>query len=122
MKTQTNQQIKVAWLSRHAMTPAQTDALESIIDHDYAIECVNHVWQATAEEQADTIANAAAWTTFLATYDVICGVFPPVAYASMPTAPKGRIFTPISEARPYLRKSPDAPIPFAHLRWQELGK
>ncbi len=114
---------KVAWLSRHAMTAAQTADLASILGtspDSLDIEAINITWAASTDRAHDLRENAAKWEELAAAgFAAICGVFPQVALETIGSCELPPVFTAISEARPDLRVG-EGPIPFVHLRWSRV--
>lgn len=115
---------KVAWLSRHEMTAEQTADLAKTLGCELGgleIETINHTWAASENVMSDVSANSDTWLELAhgpSPYDVICGVFPPVALEAM-CCSLPHVYTPVSRARPDLRQG-DEPIPFEHLRWSNV--
>lgn len=104
--------MKLLWLSRHAMTPVQTEAFPGA-----EVTAVNHAWQATADEAADIAANAATWRKFAGMADVIAGVFPPVAIEAIPADLTSAVVTPVSAQTQSIRADGEKKIEFSHVRW-----
>ena len=110
--------MKIAWLSRHELTAEQKKDLFEFLDEDGEIEVKNIVWQATDDELSDLKVNRGLWADLEVNYDVIAGVFPPVALESLK---KGiHVVTPVSRQAPELRVG-NLPIPFVHVRWSTMN-
>lgn len=113
---------KVVWLSRHEMTEEQKLSLENEIgEHTTTTE--NLLWKASEEFIEDAVANKAKWCKLAAEYDVICGVFPPVAIEALMLINLGRtlVLTPVSAQVKEERKE-GVQIAFKHLRWVVLNQ
>lgn len=111
---------KVIWLSRHEMTDKQRIDLENTLrvkdsNVQINITTINHIWQCTTSISDDMCQNVISWSKFLRDYDVICGVFPPVALESKPN--RIEIYTPVSAQTKEERADGEAKIVFKHLRW-----
>ena len=74
---------KVVWLSRHEMTAEQVDGLKKSIGDDVTVETVNMVWLATDDFAADEAANRDNMRALFEKYDILAGVFPPVAIEAL---------------------------------------
>lgn len=112
-----NEVKKVAWLSRHEMSPEQKYDLERVLGCEVEVTTKNITWAASEDAEADFNANAAIWCS-LASFDVITGVFPPVCLNAQACCSKP-IYSSISRQAPELRVG-DGPIPFQHMRWEKL--
>ena len=123
---------RVLWASRHEMSVEQKKDLTSFLGREIQVTTANLVWQATADEMADRAANRERWNSLLGEYDVITGVFPPVAVEGFPWSrtedgewpptlwDMGKeLLTPVSRQAPELRVG-EGPIPFQHLRWAKV--
>lgn len=118
MNNTNTQNAKIAWLSRHAMTPDQERSLAELLGFDPEIEPINLTWKASDDPAADHATNAATWKSLAEKYGAICGVFPQVALEAM-CCELPPVYTPVSQARPDLRVG-EKPIPFVHLRWSRV--
>lgn len=76
---------KVLWLSRHEMTPEQVANLKAAEGFsDAEIVRGKIAWHVSESEEADDEANADEWKRLAsAGYDVVVGVFPPVAITGL---------------------------------------
>ena len=85
---------------------------------------------ALSKEDADWEANATLWKKFMLTYkyDVVTGVFPPVAIVPLLTELTHlghggvgiTVLTPVSAQSAEVRADGSRQITFRHLRWQRL--
>ena len=111
--------LRVVWCSRHHMTAEQyDDLLHTLEDAGYkdpvlSVDVQNVLWAASDDAGLDIAVNRKTWGMLLQNYNIITGVFPPVALES-----KGdeHVWTPVSRQAPELRVG-DGAIPFKHLRW-----
>ena len=124
---------KVLWLSRHEMTKEQVDDLLKTTDgwDGFEIETENHLWSATASEEADLAENARFLKYAFAKADIVAGVFPPVALEALRemrrefrqragSEPFWCVATPVSEQTREERADGTAQITFRHVRWAFL--
>lgn len=128
--------VTVAWVSRHPMTTSQVEDLARILGvnaEDVIVSQVNLTWAASPDAAADVAANCFHWEQLAAGAFtrpgkplVVAGVFPLVALEALAetdfsVAMAPSVLTPVSRQAPELRASPDAPIPFTHVRWVKLA-
>lgn len=125
---------RVLWLSRHQMTEEQADDLldEATSGWDgLDIETENHLWSATASEEADMEENSRFLKSAFARADIVAGVFPPVALEALRqmrrefrrragSDPFWCVATPVSEQTREERADGTAQITFRHVRWAFL--
>lgn len=126
----------IVWVSRHTMTAEQLESLKDFLKTDAELNIVPVIltWFATPNRESDIRRNSEAWLDLanrgfqeIGRQPIVCGVFPPVALEALfemdfsgSIAPK--VLTPVSRQAPELRKDPEAPIPFVHLRWLQLAE
>lgn len=116
--------IKIAWLSRHPMSEEQLSDLVKglgVPTDKVEVVTVNHTWQATHDADADLKVNGTTWDTFSGEYNLICGVFPPVALEALAEREGGCVYTPVSEQNPVTRADGSKAIEFKHVRWATLS-
>ena len=123
-------QIKILWASRHAMSDVQKNNLIQTIKSEYPdsdknidnpdIVTLNVVWFATEDETSDMSNNRSYWDTFQKDFDIIAGVFPPVAIECFENI-SVPIFSPVSKQEKSLRKDGSSKIDFIHLRYSKIN-
>lgn len=106
---------KVAFLSRHDLSTGQIDELKQLLGDDIIVDKINLIWEATTDEQHDNELNRKIWKGLYEKFDVVAGVFPPVALAVRPDGKK--LLTPVSKQDRKTRSDGSAVIEFTHLRW-----
>lgn len=123
---------RVLWLSCHEMTEEQADGLLKDTEWDeLEIESENHLWSATASEEADLEENSRFLRSAFARADIVAGVFPPVALEALRemrrefrrkagSEPFWCVATPVSEQTREERADGSAQIAFRHVRWAFL--
>ncbi len=125
------EKVKVLWASRHAMTEFQKDDLIDVInDCGYAcgkntnspeIITENIVWSASEDTSRDFSENQEKWERIKAkNYDVIAGVFPPVAIECFENV-SVPIFSPVSKQDRKIREDGSVQIEFIHLRYAKIN-
>ena len=107
------------WLSRHPMTCKQMKDLQEYLEKDVDGDVENITWAASSNESNDVVANKKIWRELFSKYEIITGVFPPVALEALKMFPGKEVYTPVSKQDPSKRVG-DGPIPFVHLRWVKL--
>ena len=110
--------LKVAWLSRHEMSPSQKESLEQHLGEKIEVSHRNITWRASEDYEKDELENMKTWGT-LFRYDVIAGVFPPVAlsaarYVNTP------LYSSVSKQSPKEREDSTAQVTHEHLRWEPV--
>lgn len=78
--------MKVVFVSRHQMTEGQKADLEKYLNSDVEIVTENITFAATEDPVADLAANRAILGRLFNEYDVVAGVFPPVAIEALMSA------------------------------------
>lgn len=111
----------ILWLSRHAMTAEQKTDLESVIGH-CDVTSRNVVWAASTDAVADLEANSKTLHSIaMESFDVVAGVFPPVAVKAWLQNSFGvRLCSPVSAQSVEERADGEKKIVFRHLRWEFL--
>ena len=125
--------IKVVFVSRHQMTEDQRKDLEKYLNSDVEVSTENITFSATEDAEADLAANKAILGRLFDSYDVVTGVFPPVAIealmsarAEMVAAPylgnveDTGILTPVSRQRAEERADGTKSITFEHVRFTRI--
>lgn len=124
---------RVLWLSRHEMSKEQADDLLAGTNgwDGLEIETENHLWAATASEEADLEENSRFLRSAFARADIVAGVFPPVALEALRemrrefrlragSEPFWCVATPVSAQTREERADGTAQIVFRHVRWAFL--
>ena len=125
--------MKVVFVSRHAMTGDQVADLEKYLGHKVEVVAENITFSATEDSAADLAANKAILGRLFDSYDVVTGVFPPVALEALMSARADMaadpslgnvedtgILTPVSRQRTEDRADGTKAIAFEHVRFIRL--
>lgn len=115
--------IKILLASRHELTDEQYQSLVDFYGSDIEISHENLFWEATDNAQSDLYINKAKWEYIRDRYNVVAGVFPPVAIEALPswkTKYGIDVISPVSCQEKSDRESGSAYIPFKHVRWAFL--
>lgn len=115
--------MRACWLSRHPMTAQQLADLEKEVGEPVEVTTINQTWQATSDREADAAANCMSAKELMRGYDMICGVFPPVALVAFLRVSGGCIdlWTPVSVQHAEMRADGDSHIAFSHARWEFIS-
>lgn len=136
------QKKRILWLSRHGITDEQKILLVTTVGGGNAELKVGQVmWRNSSSEEADNEANARKWAELASRYDIVVGIFPPVAIVGLVTA-RGiasgdeaegeeaecsfsavrdmRVLTPVSETGTLTLPDGSKKKSFRFLRWQEF--
>jgi len=116
--------IKVAWCSRHPLSQEQRESLVNKLGGDvrlveYAVEQRNITWQATTDRGDDDAHNFSVWSDLTEEFNIIAGVFPPVALASRPEY-SGPIYAPVSIQSEARVTGSTKTVEFKHAYWVEI--
>lgn len=125
--------MKVVFVSRHQMTEGQKANLEKYLNCDVDIVTENITFSATEDAAADLAANKAILGRLFNEYDVVTGVFPPVALEALISARAEMaadpslgniedtgILTPVSRQRTEERMDGTKAIAFEHVRFARI--
>ena len=125
--------MKVVFVSRHAMTCAQVADLEKYLNSDVEIVTENITFAATEDPAADLAENKSILGRLFDSYDVVTGVFPPVALEALMSARAEMasdpalgnvedtgILTPVSRQRAEERADGSKTIVFEHVRFARI--
>lgn len=125
--------IKIVFVSRHQMTVAQREDLEKYLNSDVEVATENITFSATEDAEADLAANKAILGRLFESYDVVTGVFPPVALEalmsaraemiadpSLGNAEDTGILTPVSRQCASERSDGSKVISFEHVRFARI--
>ena len=125
--------MKVVFVSRHAMTNGQKADLEKYLNSDVEIVTENITFAATEDPAADLAANKAILGRLFNEYDVVMGVFPPVAIEALMSARAEMasdpslgnvedtgVLTPVSRQRAEDRADGTKAITFEHVRFVRI--
>lgn len=125
--------MKIAFVSRHAMTDIQVADLEKYLGHEVEVTQENVTFSATDDVAADLAANKAILARLFGEYDVVTGVFPPVALEALASlrnelaenpvlglVEDTGVLTPVSRQRAEEREDGSKTIVFEHVRFAAL--
>ena len=125
--------MKVVFVSRHAMTCAQVADLEKYLGHKVEVVAENITFSASEDPVADLAANKAILGRLFNEYDVVTGVFPPVALEALMSARAEMasdpslgnvedtgILTPVSRQLASERSDGSKVILFEHVRFARI--
>ena len=125
--------MKVVFVSRHAMTGAQVADLEEYLCHKVEVVAENITFAASKDPVADLAANKAILGRLFNEYDVVTGVFPPVAIEALMSARAEMasdpslgnvedtgILTPVSRQCASERSDGTKSITFEHVRFARI--
>ena len=125
--------MKVVFVSRHTMTDGQKADLEKYLNSDVEIVTENITFAATEDPAADLAANKAILGRLFNEYDVVTGVFPPVAIEALMSARAEMasdpslgnvedtgILTPVSRQHAEDRADGTKSITFEHVRFARI--
>ena len=125
--------MKVVFVSRHAMTDGQKADLEKYLNSDVEIVTENITFAATEDPAADLAENKSILGRLFDSYDVVTGVFPPVALEALMSARAEMasdpalgnvedtgILTPVSRQRAEERADGSKTIVFEHVRFARI--
>lgn len=131
---------RILWLSRHGITDEQKILLVTTVGGGNAeLEVGQVMWANSLSEEADNEANSKKWAELASKYDIVVGIFPPVALVGLVTA-RGiasgdeseeadcsfsavrelRVLTPVSETGTLTLPDGSKKKSFRFLRWQEF--
>ena len=125
--------MKVVFVSRHAMAGAQVADLEEYLGHKVEIVTENITFAASKDPVADLAANKAILGRLFNEYDVVTGVFPPVAIEALMSARAEMasdpslgnvedtgVLTPVSRQHAEDRADGTKAITFEHVRFVRI--
>ena len=125
--------MKVVFVSRHAMTGAQVADLEKYLGHKVEVVAENITFSASENPMADLAANKALLGRLFDSYDVVTGVFPPVAIEALMSARAEMaadpslgnvedtgVLTPVSRQCASERSDGTKAITFEHVRFARI--
>ena len=125
--------MKVVFVSRHAMTDGQKADLEKYLNSDVEIVTENITFAATEDPAADLAENKSILGRLFDSYDVVTGVFPPVAIEALMSARAEMasdpslgnvedtgILTPVSRQHAEDRADGTKAITFEHVRFVRI--
>lgn len=125
--------VKVVFVSRHQMTEGQKANLEKYLNVSVEVVTENVTFAATEDAAADLTANKAILGRLFYEYDVVTGVFPPVAIEALMSARAEMaanpslgnvedtgILSPVSRQRAEERADGTKAITFEHVRFTRL--
>ena len=125
--------MKVVFVSRHQMTEGQKADLEKYLNSDVEIVTENITFAATEDPAADLVANKSILGRLFDGYDVVAGVFPPVAIEALMSARAEMasdpslgnvedtgILTPVSRQHAEDRADGTKAITFEHVRFVRI--
>ena len=125
--------MKVVFVSRHAMTGAQVADLEEYLGHKVEVVAENITFSASENPMADLAANKAVLARLFGEYDVVTGVFPPVAIEALVSlrnelaenpvlglVEDTGVLTPVSRQRAEERADGTKAITFEHVRFARI--
>jgi hypothetical protein len=132
---------RILWLSRHGCSEEQRILLVSSVGGEADFNVSQVMWRNSSSEEADNEANARKWAELASKYDIVVGIFPPVALVGLVTA-RGiasgdeasseeadcsfsavrelRVLTPVSETGTLTLPDGSKKKSFRFLRWQEF--
>lgn len=134
-----NQKKRILWLSRHGCSEEQKILLLSSVGGD-DLDVSQVMWANSRSEEADNEANSRKWAELAKRYDMVVGIFPPVALVGLVTA-RGiaagddgneeadflysavrdlKVLTPVSETGTLTLPDGSKKKSFRFLRWQEF--
>lgn len=125
--------MKTAFVSRHAMTGTQVADLENYLGHKVEVTQENVTFSASEDAAADLAANKAVLARLFGEYDVVAGVFPPVALEALASlrdelaenpalglVEDTGVLTPVSRQRAEERADGSKTIVFEHVRFARI--
>ena len=125
--------MKAVFVSRHQMTEGQKADLEKYLNGDVEVVTENITFSATEDAAADLAANKAILGRLFDGYDVVTGVFPPVAIEALMSARADMIanpslgnvedtgiLAPVSRQRTEDRADGTKAIAFEHVRFARI--
>ena len=125
--------MKVVFVSRHQMTDGQKADLIHYLNSDVEIVTENITFAASEDHVADLAANKAILGRLFNEYDVVAGVFPPVALEALMSARADMIanpslgnvedtgiLTPVSRQHAEDRADGTKAITFEHVRFVRI--
>ena len=125
--------MKVVFVSRHQMTEGQKADLEKYLNSDVEIVTENITFAATENTAADLAENKSILGRLFDSYDVVTGVFPPVAIEALMSARAEMasdpslgnvedtgVLTPVSRQRAEDRADGTKAITFEHVRFVRI--
>ena len=113
----------IVFVPRHEMTKDQEYDLIKMIGADaknVEFSRKNLTWAASSNVSNDVQENWNLWTSLFEEFDIVTGVFPPVALESLEGHTRRSIYTPVSEQSAHQRADGSTKIEFVHLRWARL--
>ena len=124
-----NKVIKVAWCcEHHEITGEQITSLAELLGVEEQSLEVYHLkdkWSASHSACEDSSRNVRKWCGLLKEYDIITGIFPPVAlsalndYRNAADSEMAVVFTPVSDIKKF-RIGTKCVKRMAFFRWQEV--
>ena len=125
--------MKVVFVSRHYMTLDQKLDLERYLGCEVEVSEENVTFSATENAEADLAANKAVLARLFGEYDVVAGVFPPVAIEALASlrdelaenpvlglVEDTGVLTPVSRQRAEERADGSKTIVFEHVRFARI--
>ena len=125
--------MKVVFVSRHQMTEGQKADLEKYLNVAVEVVTENITFSATEDAAADLAANKAILGRLFDGYDVVTGVFPPVALEALMSARAEMaadpslgnvedtgVLTPVSRQCASERSDGSKVISFEHVRFARI--
>ena len=125
--------MKTAFVSRHEMTGAQVADLEKYLGHKVEVTQENVTFSASEDAAADLAANKAVLARLFGEYDVVAGVFPPVAIEALASlrselaenpvlglVEDSGVLTPVSRQRAEEHADGSKEIVFEHVRFARI--
>ena len=125
--------MKVVFVSRHQMTEGQKADLEKYLNVAVEVVTENITFAATEDAAADLAANKAILGRLFDSYDIVTGVFPPVAIEALMSARADMIanpslgnvedtgiLSPVSRQRTEERMDGTKAIAFEHVRFARI--
>ena len=125
--------MKVVFVSRHQMTEGQKADLEKYLNSDVEIVTENITFAATEDPAADLAENKSILSRLFDSYDVVTGVFPPVALEALMSARAEMasdpalgnvedtgVLTPVSRQHAEDRADGTKAITFEHVRFVRI--
>ena len=125
--------MKVVFVSRHAMTGAQVADLEKYLGHKVEVVAENITFSASENPMADLAENKSILGRLFDGFDVVTGVFPPVALEALMSARAEMasdpalgnvedtgVLTPVSRQHAEDRADGTKAITFEHVRFVRI--
>ena len=125
--------MKVVFVSRHKMTEDQKADLEEYLGHKVEVVAENITFASSKDPVADLATNKAVLARLFGEYDVVAGVFPPVAIEALASlrdelaenpvlglVEDTGVLTPVSRQRAEERADGSKTIVFEHVRFARI--